>query len=369
MKALRLLLVLLSLVVCTGQQDWEWERVPSAPSAPARTAPTTPPVALARTPAAAPLSSQQLDQMVAPIALYPDPVLAQILMAATYPLEVVEANRWLQAPANAALKGDDLAEALQAQPWDPSVKSLVPFPQILKILGDNLEWTEQVGDAFLAQQGEVMDAVQRLRASAKAAGTFAPSEQQWVTTADNVIVVEPANPALIYVPCYSPTVVYGVWPWPAYPPYCWRCGGWPWVGVPIVAPLWGWWYWHWPHHRLYIDAARFNALNIYARPVTSEVWRHDPYHRHGVPYRDAATRAHFHGAIPPPAALGSRGYPVTVPPHGVPHAPPMFESLGHGAAAVHAEAARGAQSMGARPASPGFHAGGHGGFHGGGGHR
>ncbi|MFP3564434.1 DUF3300 domain-containing protein [Paraburkholderia sp. SIMBA_030] len=119
--------------------------------------------------AAAPLTAEQLDQMLAPIALYPDPLVAQILMAATYPLEVVEADRWVQQPGNAALQGGQLTGALEQQPWEPSVKSLVPFPQVLKMLDDNLEWTERIGDAFLASQPAVMDSIQRLRQRAQAA--------------------------------------------------------------------------------------------------------------------------------------------------------------------------------------------------------
>ena len=114
-------------------------------------------------PGGPPLTAEQLDQLVAPIALYSDPLVAQIMMAATYPLEVVEADRWLQIPANTALKGDALTATLQQQTWDPSVKSLVPFPQLLHMMDSNLGWTEQLGDAFLAQQADVMDAVQRLR--------------------------------------------------------------------------------------------------------------------------------------------------------------------------------------------------------------
>ena len=133
-------------------------------------------------PGASALTAEQLDQLVAPIALYPDPLIAQILMAATYPLEVVEADRWLRIPANAALKGDALTAALQQQPWDPSVKSLVPFPQLLRMMDSNLHWTEQLGDAFLAQQADVMDAVQRLRQRAQAAGSLASTPQQTVST-------------------------------------------------------------------------------------------------------------------------------------------------------------------------------------------
>jgi Protein of unknown function (DUF3300) len=310
-------------------------------------------------------SPQQLDQMLTPIALYPDPLIAQILMAATYPLEVVEADRWLQVPANAALKGDQLALALQQQPWDPSVKSLVPFPRILKMMDENLEWTEKLGDAFLAQQADVMDSVQRLRRRAKAAGALASTAQQVVSTEDNIITLVPAVPGVVYVPIYNPTLVYGVWPWPEYPPFYF----WPWpgfvigfgIGIPIVYPLWGWCHWHWRHHPVHIDAHRFNEINVHRPPVTSDIWQHSLLHRDGVPYRDPVTRARFRGSVSPQARLALRGYPVGVPPHGVVHAPPVFESFGRGPE-VRAHAERGTSSMGS------FRAGGRG-FGGGGGVR
>jgi len=147
-------------------------------------------------PQAAPVySEEQLDQMLAPIALYPDPLVAQILMAATYPLEVVEAERWLQDTQNAGLRGDQLAAALEQQPWDPSVKSLVPFPQIIRMMDQNLQWTEQLGDAFLAEQPQIMDSIQKLREQALAAGTLQSTPQQIVSTQDQTILIEPANPA------------------------------------------------------------------------------------------------------------------------------------------------------------------------------
>lgn len=162
---------------------------------------------------------QELDAMLAPIALYPDPLVAQILMAATYPLEVVEADRWLQEPANAALTSEQLVGALDQQAWDPSVKSLVPFPQILHMMDSNLDWTERIGNAFLADEAAVMDAVQRLRQRAQAAGKLVSSPQQDVSTNDGVIEIEPADPGMVYVPVYDPALVYGLWPYPAFPPF------------------------------------------------------------------------------------------------------------------------------------------------------
>src|SRR5437879_2736549 len=136
-------------------------------------------------------NAQQLDQLLAPIALYPDALLAQILMAATYPLEIVKADRWLQDPAHLNLQGDQLAGAIEAEAWDPSVKSLVPFPRILRLMDEKLEWTEQLGNAVLAQQADVMDSIQRLRHEAEAAGTLWSNPQQRVTTERQGIVIEP----------------------------------------------------------------------------------------------------------------------------------------------------------------------------------
>ena len=167
------------------------------------------------------LDAGQLDQLVAPIALYPDSLLAQVLMASTYPLEVVQADRF--AKSNKGLKGDKLNAALEKQDWDGSVKALVSTPTVLAMMNDKLEWTEKLGDAVLAQQADVMDAIQRLRSAAQANGKLETSKQQTVKTeqqADKqVIVIEPTSPETVYVPYYDPAVVYGDWPYPEYPPY------------------------------------------------------------------------------------------------------------------------------------------------------
>jgi len=254
----------------------------------------------------APVYTQaQLDQMVAPIALYPDALVAQILMASTYPLEVVEASRWLQDPHNASLKGDPLAAALEQQPWDPSVKSLVPFPQVLQMMDKNLQWTEQLGDAFLAQQPAVMDSVQQLRQQAQAAGTLKSTPQQVVSTADQAIEIQPANPQVVYVPYYNPTLVYGAWPYPDYPPFYFPPPyGYAYdgafigfgVGFGIIAPFWGWDVWDWHHHRIDIDNDRFRRINHDHAPIASGVWQHDPAHRQGVPYHSAVVRTQFQHA-------------------------------------------------------------------------
>jgi len=162
---------------------------------------------------------EALDQLVAPIALHPDSVISQILMASTYPLEVVLAARW--AKQNEKLKGNALAAALEKEEWDPSVKSLVNFPQVLQMMSEKLDWTAKLGDAFLAQQKDVMDTIQKLRKKAEAEGNLKTAEQQKVTVEQETqtIIIEPANPQVVYVPTYNPTVVYGAWPDPAYPSY------------------------------------------------------------------------------------------------------------------------------------------------------
>ena len=160
---------------------------------------------------------EELEQILAPIALYPDSLVAQILMASTYPLEVVQADRW--AKQNASLKGEALTKALEAQDWDPSVKSLVNFPQVLTMMSEKLEWTQKLGDAFLEQQKPVMDTIQSLRAKAQAAGNLQTTKEQTVIVEEKIIKIEPASPQVVYVPSYNPTVVYGAWPYPTYPPY------------------------------------------------------------------------------------------------------------------------------------------------------
>ena len=244
----------------------------------------------------------QLDQMLAPIALYPDALLAQILMASTYPLDVVQAGRWLQNPQNAALQGTQLEAVLGQQTWDPSVKSLVPFPQIIKMMDTNLQWTEKLGDAFLASEPLVMDSVQRLRRQAQASGTLGSTPQQIVSTQGQTIIIQPANPQVVYVPYYDPTVVYGEWLYPAYPPVYFPAPiGFAYgdefigfgIGIGIIAPFWGWEEWDWHHHRINIDDSRFRRINNGRAPIASGEWRHDTTHRGGVPYHSAATRGQF----------------------------------------------------------------------------
>ena len=173
-------------------------------------------------------STEQLEQIAAPVALYPDPLLAQVLMASTYPLEVVQAARFLREHKD--LKGPQLDEALKDQTWDDSVKSLVSFPEVLSLMDGKLDWTQKLGDATIGQQKELMEAIQRLRARAQAEGNLKSSKEQTVTVEPapaaapgqavpaQTIVIQPTNPDVVYVPAYNPTVVYGAWPYPAYPP-------------------------------------------------------------------------------------------------------------------------------------------------------
>ena len=167
------------------------------------------------------LNSGQLDALVAPIALYPDPLISEVLVASTYPLEVVEAERWVA--AHKGLKGAQLKADVSKQSWDESVKSLTATPSVLQMMNDKLEWTQKLGDAVLAQQPDVMGAIQRLRQRAQANNKLASSKQQTVTTQEEggqqVIDIQPAEPDMLYVPYYDPSVVYGAWPDPDYPPY------------------------------------------------------------------------------------------------------------------------------------------------------
>ncbi len=275
-------------------------------------------------PAATPVySAMQLEQMLAPIALYPDALLGPLLTAATYPLEIVQADRWLQNDANASLQGLQLVDALQAQPWDPSVKALVPFPQVLNLLDNDLDWTEQLGNAFLAQQADVMDAIQRLRARAGAAGTLKSSEQEQVSAGPQGIEIAPADPEVVYVPVYDPLSAYGGWPSAQYPPDDFIVTGYPFgsfIGVTVVAPLWGWEQWDWRHHR----------LNVISRPGSVPPpwhpgpWQHDPQHRGGVPYVDAPTRARFESAAGQHALTGENHGSAALP--GVLTVPPSVRS-------------------------------------------
>ena len=201
--------------------------------------------------------------MLAPIALYPDSLLAQVLMAATYPLEVVEADRWVRANKN--LKGDQLNDALDKMEWDPSVKALAAFPQVVAMMSEKLEWMQKVGDAFLAQEEDVMDTVQKLRAKAEAAGNLKTTNEQKIVVEEKVIRIEPVSPEVVHVPVYNPVVVYGPWWNPAFLPFIYyppgvvlAPGAFWWFGPRVfVGPVWSrWGHWDWHHHTVYVNINR-----------------------------------------------------------------------------------------------------------------
>jgi hypothetical protein len=244
-------------------------------------------------------SKEELEQLVAPIALYPDGLVAQVLMASTYPLEIVSAARWVK--ANPKVSGTALEDAMQKEPWDPSVKSLTAFPQVLEMMNSKLDWTQKLGDAFLAQQKEVMAAVQTLRLKAEAAGNLKSTKEQVVVKEQQanttVVKIEPANPQVVYVPTYDPVVVYGAWPYPAYPPYYYYPPGYApgaalftfGVGMAVGAALWG--DCNWGHGDVNINAQKYNNFN--RTNVKGGNWQHNVEHRKGVGYRDSATREKY----------------------------------------------------------------------------
>ncbi len=256
------------------------------------------------------LPPEQLEALAAPIALYPDSLLGQILMASTYPLEIVRADRWVRANKN--LKGDALTTALEEQNWDPSVKSLVNFPDVLSMMSEKLDWTQQLGDAMLSQQAGLMDAVQRLRVRAQAAGNLQSTEQQKVVVQEKTIVIEPAQPEVVYVPTYNPVVVYGAWPYPAYPPWpLYYPGYYPAAAAAVgfaagvgLGFAWGyaWGHCDWHGGDININVKQnfnynknINPDKYSQRPGQggSGTWKHDPDHRKGVAYRDQGTAQKF----------------------------------------------------------------------------
>lgn len=262
--------------------------------------------ASAAAPAAAKLPPEQLDSLVAPIALYPDALLAQTLVASTYPLEIIQLQQWLLKNPN--LKDKALVDAVAKEPWDPSIQSMAAIPDVVKRLADDVQWTTDLGNAFLAQQSDVMDAVQRMRKKAADKGALVANEQQKVETevveGKTVIVVESTNPEVVYVPSYSPTVVYGApyYPYPPiyYPPYV--------PGAAFVAfsfgvamgAAWGGYCcgMGWGHNDIDIDINNnFNRNNINnGNRNQGGKWQHDAKHRGAAPYADRATANKYGGA-------------------------------------------------------------------------
>jgi Protein of unknown function (DUF3300) len=267
---------------------------------------TPPPAQPVSAPAQQPLTGAQLDALVSPIALYPDAVLSEVLMASTYPLEVIEADRW--ATANKSLKGDALKAAVDQQSWDDSVKSLVATPDVLDMMSNKLDWTQQLGDAVLAQQPDLMDAIQRLRTKAQANNKLASNKQQTVSTQQQsgkqVIVIAPTDPNVVYLPYYDPSVVYGPWPYPAYPPYYWPPPAY--IGGAILATglafgagyalgrwasggcCWGGGF-NWGGNNINVNR------NININNIGNNNWVHNPAHRQGVRYNNAAVAQKFGG--------------------------------------------------------------------------
>lgn len=272
---------------------------------------------------AAKISPDQLDSLVAPIALYPDPMLSQTLVASTYPLEIVQLKQWLDQHKD--LKDKALADAVAKQDWDPSIQALAGLPEVVKLLSENVKWTTDLGNAFLAQQSDVMDAVQRMRKKAKDSGNLKNSEQQKVETKTvenkQVIVVEQANPQVVYVPSYNPTVVYGAPPAYAYPPIAYPPPGYYAAGMAIsfgvgvaMGAMWGggWGYhcgWGGNNNITINNNNNFvrntntnvNRNNIQGgnrtstRPSGGNTWQHNPQHRGGAPYSDRTTANKYDG--------------------------------------------------------------------------
>lgn len=266
------------------------------------------------------IPNDQLDSLIAPIALYPDPLLAQVLAASTYPLELIELRQWLE--KNQHLKDKALVDAAEKQDWDPSVQATAPLPDVVKLLTDDVKWTTDLGNAFLAQQSDVMDAVQRMRAKAKDKGNLKSSDQQKVETKivenKSVIVIEQANPEVLYVPSYNPTVVYGapVYPYPPiyYPPPGYYAAGMAisfGIGMAIGAAWNGGWGWGcgWGgnnnitinNNNNFINNSNRQNFNSNRQNLNgnrsgrNNSWQHNPQHRGGAPYSNRATANKYGG--------------------------------------------------------------------------
>jgi len=260
---------------------------------------------------------ERLDSLVAPIALYPDPLLAQTLIASTYPLEIIQLKQWLE--KNKGLKDKALADAVAKQPWDPAIQSMAAVPDVVKRLADDIQWTTELGNAFLGQQTDVMDAVQRMRQKAQGTGALKSNEQQKVETkvieTQTIIIVEPANPEVVYVPSYSPVVVYGPAYYP-YPPIYYPPPPLPGaafvsfsVGVMVGAAVWGGacCNTHWGHgggndvtinrNNTFVNQSQARGT-VNASSSSSNSWQHNSDHRGGTPYP---------GGKPPSGSIGGAG--------------------------------------------------------------
>jgi len=316
------------------------------------------------------LAPEQLESMVAPIALYPDSLLSQVLVASTYPLELVEAGQWLE--QNSSLTGTALIDAAKQQNWDPSVQALVAFPDVVKRLTSDIRWTTDLGNAFLAQQADVMAAVQRLRAQAKDSGKLTDTPQQKVVTeqqdGQTAIEIQPTDPQVVYVPVYNPGYFwnpYPMWPWPSL--YYGGGFGWGWgPGVNLGFYFggccgWGGWGWGpgWFNHTIVVNNYFFHRYS-FAEYHGSEFhansnWVHNPEHRGGVPYRGAAA-ARFQGAAAN-ARFASRPSPSSMRPNL--ERPNEARANNHSAfggvssgSRARVQSDHGASSVGSRPSAP-----------------
>jgi Protein of unknown function (DUF3300) len=339
-----------------------------------------------QSPAQAPPYTQQtaaqLQQLVAPIALYPDSLVAQILAASTFPEQVVEADRWVQ--ANPDLKGDALGKAVDQQPWDPSVKALTAFPSVLGNMDKNLSWTSSLGDAYYNQQQDVMDAVQVMRKRAEDAGNLKTTPQQTVTTQGSTVIIQPANPDVVYVPAYNPWLVYGgpVYPWPGWYPYPGIWFGGPYLSFGFGFGIgwfggfgWGWGHWGFNWHggypiyggRRYYSVSRtfYNRNNFYrasggrggAYGRGAAYGRGGTYSRGGVYNHPGAVPRPFNGNNQAARGYAERGGESGMRSN-------AFSGYDHGGQ-TRSFSSRGSSSFG----GGGFHGGGGGGFRGGGGGR
>ncbi len=336
---------------------------------------------------------EQLQQLVAPIALYPDSLVAQILAASTFPDQVVEADRWVQAHPD--LKGSDLANAVNQQPWDASVKALTAFPDVLGNMDKNLSWTSSLGDAYYNQQASVMDAVQAMRQRAQQAGNLKTTPQQTVTTQGNDVVIQPANPEVVYVPAYDPWLVYGgpIAPWPGWYAYPGIWFGGPYLSFGLGFGIgffggygWGWGHWapDWHNHyvlfnhgRYYSRSGTFYNRNAFYRGggapgVARNVQRGVGPNRGGVTGRPGGV-FNRPGATPRPFGgntSAARGFAEPRGQSGVRSG--AFSGIDHGGQ-VRSFSSRGSSSFGGGAphggGGGGFHGGGGGGHSGGGGHR
>src|SRR5256714_2682128 len=274
------------------------------------------------------LPNDQLNSLVAPIALYSDPLLAQTLAASTYPLEVIQLQQWMT--KNPDLKDKALADAVSKEPWDPSIQGLVAYPDVVTRMADNIQWTTDLGNAFLAQQSDVMDAVQRLRAKAQGTGNLKTSAQSVVKTetvpsGKQVIEIQQANPDVVYVPSYDPTVVYGAAPveypyypytYPGYVPGTALAWG---AGIALGAAAWGTWGGHWGDcdwnggNVNINNNNNFNKNNNFNRNVSRQGqgnWQHNPQHRGNAPYGNRQTANKFGGrGRGGPGGAGGAGRP------------------------------------------------------------